>query len=201
MSRPIAVWAAAVAVATTMGCVLTGGPAQAATTVQAPVGQPASVTGVPDSEKSPNVTVRVIGKLPKLTGPMDVYSQKSGVPSKIGVGVAPDTVSSIPFNYTLTGVQNLTGRQFSSTQSVVCQDIEITYSDGGPGSPPATHFRVELSAGGYVTVPVDGVARSYCWSGVPTKKTLTFQYYFNDEPRLGSYSFVDGSGRVRYSNQ
>lgn len=59
------------------------------------------------------------------------------------------------------------------------------------------HFYVSLSSGGEVRVPIDGVTRSYCWSGVPVGKVVHVYYQITDEPRLGSYSKVDGSDRVR----
>jgi hypothetical protein len=199
MSRkPKSILAAAVA-AIAVGSILTATPAHAVAEV-APAGQPSSITGVADWEKSPNVTVTVIGKLPEISAQADVYSQNPAIPSRVG-GASTLAASTVPFDFKLYGVWDMPGRDFTSARSVVCKDIAITYTGGGPGSPPASDFRVSLS-GGSVRVPIDGVARSYCWSGVPTGQTLNFYYRMVDQPvGSGSYSKVDGSGRVRYADQ
>jgi hypothetical protein len=185
MSRNFRSKGAAAAAAMAAACLVTAAPADAAATVGGPQ------SGVAGSEKSANVTVTVLGKLPEPAAQADVRSRNVATP-------AADTV---PFDFHLYGVWSLKGRDFTSARTVVCKDIAITYSGGGPGTPPATNFQVSLSAGGYVRVPIDGIARSYCWSGVPTGKVVYFYYRMTDEPNGGSYSKVDGSGRVRYADQ
>lgn len=56
--------------------------------------------------------------------------------------------------------------------------------------------RTKRSRFSTVTVPTDGVARSYCWSGVPTNTTMRFNYASTNNAG-GDIAFASGSGRVR----
>jgi hypothetical protein len=133
----------------------------------------------------------VIGEMPELQGPIDHYSQ-SGPTTTTGVTTfAPAT---LPFSFTFSGVHDKPGRDFRSTRTRICKDIEVTWD-----FPEESYhkFKVTLSVGGSVTVPTDGVARSYCWSSVPTNTTLHFNYASTNNSG-GDIAKASGSGQVRY---
>ena len=141
--------------------------------------------------KSPRVTVTVIGKLPTLSGPVDHYTQDG---ASFGSQVVTPAYATLPYSFTLSGVWSLYGRTFRSTKTTVCTDIEVTYSDHGQGY----DFEVELDGAWTGNIPIDGVARSYCWSPIPTNTDQQFYYHVRHEPNPGSYTKVNGSGDVRY---
>jgi hypothetical protein len=118
--------------------------------------------------------------------------------------VPAQAAATVPFDFTLTGVWSWDGRIFTSGRSSVCTDIEV-HSVQNPSS--GKNFRVELFKDNSVlddflgrtgNIPQDGVARSYCWSGVPTGHNLYFHYGFDNPGPGGSFEKVDGHGRVRY---
>lgn len=194
MSKMLRTRLAAVISATTVGFLLIATPAHAAP--KAPVAEEkpsnSATTAAGAEDLPPNVTMKVIGKLPKLNGPMDVYAQDAPI-STTSTGVTALAAATLPYSFTLTGVRNYEGRWFRSSRSSVCKDIQIRYSTYGESK----RFAVTLN-GSSVIVPVDNVARSYCWSGVPTTKDLRFWYHFTDECGECSLSKVNGSGQVRY---
>jgi hypothetical protein len=192
---------AGAAAAVIAGLLLLAAPAQAAPETAAAGGEPAKATvSAAEIEANnaavwaslpPNVTMTVIGKMPKLQGPIDHYTQNSPTTT---TGVTTLAVATLPYSYTFSGVWSLNGRDFSSTQTKICKDIEVTWD-----YPEASYhkFQVTLSSGGTVTVPTDGVARSYCWSGVPTNTTLHF-HYGSTNNSSGDFAYASGSGQVRY---
>ncbi|MDR6324050.1 hypothetical protein [Actinoplanes couchii] len=140
----------------------------------------------------PNVTMTVLGEMPELVGPIDHYTQDGPTTT---TGVTALAAATVPYNFTFDGVHDWPGRDFKSTKTKICKDIEVTWD-----SPEASwhKFQVKLSKGGTVTVPTDGVARSYCWSGVPTN-TIMFFNYKSTNNEDGDIAFASGSGRVRYA--
>ena len=142
----------------------------------------------------PNVTMTVIGKLPKFDGPADRYSQ-NGPNDTFDVNPFAATV---PYYYTFSGVRSLYGRVFQITESsTVCKDIHATWDNGYHDQYHSFHVSLE---GASVTVPADGITRSWCWSGVPTYTNHQFYYYVSGNSE-GHYAFTSGGGRVRYSWQ
>jgi len=143
----------------------------------------------------PNVTMTVIGKLPKLDGPTDHYYQNGPT---VTSGATPLAAATVPYNFTFSGVWSLYGRTFRLTESsTVCKDVQATW-DGGYRD-QYHYFYISLRDSS-VTVPADGVARSWCWSGIPTYTDLQFYYGVANESG-GNWARVSGSGRVRYSWQ
>lgn len=99
----------------------------------------------------------------------------------------------VPFNYEFSGVWSHPGRDFRSTQTSVCKDIKVTWD-----FPEESYHKFQVTLrGGTVTVPTDGAARSYCWSGVPTGTTMHFDYASTNNSG-GDIAKASGSGRVRY---
>ena len=162
----------------------------------------------------PDVTMTVIGDLPELYGPTDHYSQDGPtVTSHYGPtvtshysqngptvtsGVTALAAAAVPYNFTFSGVRNLYGRTFRLTESSkVCKDIKATWDYGYHDRYHSFHVSLRGSS---VLVPADGIARSYCWSGVPTYTDHQFRYYVSGNSG-GHYAFTSGSGRVRYSWQ
>jgi hypothetical protein len=191
---------AGAAAAVTAGLLLLAAPAHAAPATDAAGGEPAkaavSAAEIAANNAAmwaslpPNVTMTVIGKMPKLQGPIDHYTQNGPTSTTGATILAPAT---LPYSFTFEEVQDLDGREFRSTRTKICKDIEVTW-DHPEG---AWHkFQVTLR-GGTVTVPTDGVARSYCWSGVPTNTTMRFNYASTNNAG-GDIAFASGSGRVRY---
>jgi hypothetical protein len=143
----------------------------------------------------PNVTMTVIGKLPKYKGPADHYTQNG---STIASG-ATALAASVPYYFTFSGVWSLPGRIFQITESsTVCKDIYATW-DSGYHEPQRHQFWVTLM-GPSVLVPADGVTRSWCWSGVPTYTDHRFYYSVSGNTQ-GHWARTSGGGRVRYSWQ
>jgi len=143
----------------------------------------------------PNVTMTVIGKLPKLDGATDHYSQNGPTVTR---GASTLAAATVPYNFTFSGVWSLYGRTFRLTESsTVCKDVQATWDYGYHDQ--FHYFYISLR-GASVTVPADGVARSWCWSGVPTYTDLQFYYGVANESG-GNWARVSGSGRVRYSWQ
>ncbi|BCJ67264.1 hypothetical protein [Polymorphospora rubra] len=189
------------AAAVTTGLLLLAASAQAAPKTEAAGGEPAKATvSVAEIEANnaavwaslpPNVTMTVIGKMPKLQGPIDHYTQNGPTTT---TGVTPLAVDTLPYAFTFSGVRNLYGRDFTSTQTIICKDVEATWD-----FPYGSHheFKITLRSSWTVTVPTDGVARTFCWSGVPTNTTLWFRY-FSTGNTGGDYAFASGSGQVRY---
>jgi hypothetical protein len=140
----------------------------------------------------PNVTMTVIGELPELQGPIDHYTQGGPTTTTGATTRAPAT---LPFSFTFSGVWSWDGRDFRSTQTKICKDIKVKWD-----FPEESYhkFQVSLSSGGGpINVPTDGVARSYCWSGVPTNTTIHFHYAStNNAP--SDIAKASGSGQVRY---
>jgi hypothetical protein len=66
-----------------------------------------------------------------------------------------------------------------------------------PGRGRIISLGLPLSAGGTITVPTDGVTRTWCWSGVPTNTTLHF-HYFSTGNSGGDIAKASGSGSVHY---
>ncbi|MFF0232815.1 hypothetical protein [Micromonospora sp. NPDC005254] len=139
----------------------------------------------------PNVTMTVTGTMPKLQGPIDHYTQNGPT---VTTGMTPFAVSAIPYSFTFDGVWSLKGRDFKSTKTSFCKDIEATWD-----YPEESwhQFKVSLSAGGTITVPTDGVTRTWCWSNVPTNTTLYFDYYSTNKSG-GDIAKASGSGSVHY---
>ncbi len=188
------------AAAATAGLLLLAAPAQAAPSAEADAVEPKTATASAAeiatnnaevwASLPPNVTMTVIGEMPERQGPTDHYTQDGPT---ITTGVATRAPATIPFNFTFSGVRNWPGRDFRSTQTRVCKDIRAEWD-----YPVGSHhkFKVELR-GSAVTVPTDGEARSYCWSGLPTGTTMNFTYYSTNNTG-GDIAFASGSGRVRY---
>lgn len=188
------------AAAATAGMLLLAAPAQAAPTAEADGVEPTKATASAAeiaannaevlASLPPNVTMTVLGELPKLQGPMDHYTQ-NGLTTTTGAPTrAPAT---LPFSYTFSGVWSLDGREFRSTRTQVCKDIKVRWD----GSEESYHkFQVSLR-GSTVTVPTDNVARSYCWSGLPTNTTMRFHYASTNNSG-GDIAKASGSGQVRY---
>src|SRR5262245_43435610 len=192
------IWRAVAAVAA--GLLLLAAPAQAAPITETAGGESAKVA-VSAAEIAannaavwaslpPNVTMTVLGKMPKVQGPIDHYTQSGPTTTE----VTTRAVATLPYSYTFSGVWSLNGRDFRSTQTAICKDIEATWDY----PVPSWHeFKVSLSVGGTITVPTDGVARSWCWSPVPTNTTMHF-YYFSTNNCCGDFARASGSGQVRY---
>lgn len=183
------------------GLLLLAAPAQAAPKTEAAGGEPAKPTASAAEIEAnnaavwaslpPNVTMKVVGKMPKLQGPTDHYTQNGPT---VTTGMTPFAVATIPFSFTFDGVWSLDGRDFKSTQTSFCKDIEATWD-----YPQGSHhqFKVSLSAGGTITVPTDGVTRTWCWSSVPTNTTMHFTY-FSTGNSGGDIAKASGSGSVHY---
>ncbi|WP_192580005.1 hypothetical protein [Micromonospora sp. AMSO31t] len=183
------------------GLLLLAAPAQAASQTEAAGGEPAKPTvSAAEIEANnaavwaslpPNVTMTVVGKMPKLQGPIDHYTQDGPT---VTTGVTPLAVSTIPYSFTFDGVWSLDGRDFKSTKTTFCKDIEATWD-----YPEESwhQFKVSLSAGGTITVPTDGVTRTWCWSSVPTNTTMHFHYYSTNNSG-GDIAKASGSGSVHY---
>ncbi|MBQ1052126.1 hypothetical protein KBX50_27175 [Micromonospora sp. C51] len=189
------------AAAVTAGFLLLAAPAQAAPETEAAGNKQAKST-VSAAEIAannaavwaslpPNVTMRVTGKAPKIQGPIDHYTQNGPT---VTTGVTPFAVDAIPFSYTFSGVWSMDGRDFRSTRTNFCKDIEATWD-----FPEESYheFKVTLSAGGTITVPTDGVMRTWCWSNVPTNTTMHFRY-FSTNNSGGDIAKASGSGSVHY---
>jgi hypothetical protein len=182
-------------------------PAYAAPSPDAAVGTAAASSMAKDAGLTeplpPNVTVTIIPSVPKVNGPTDIY--REGAPSVIGGSTfSAAAAATLPFNFVLQGVSGgLWGRLFKPSKTTVCTDIAIhAVRNAGVGGT----FYVKLyrkgddTAGpgrGKVSVPRDGVARSYCWSGVNTSYEHLFHYGFDTGGSSGVYEYVDGSGTVR----
>ncbi|MET7398894.1 hypothetical protein ABZS66_35960 [Dactylosporangium sp. NPDC005572] len=185
--------------AASIGLLLLAAPVQAAPTGEAAVVKP--ITAEPSAAEieannaaaraalPPNVTMTVLGKLPKYNGPADFYSQN---------GSTFLAAASVPYNHNFSHVRTLYGRVFQITESsTVCQDV---YANWEAGYHDAGHsFHVSLR-GAQVLVPADGITRSWCWSQVPTYTDHQFHYYVDGNTE-GHYAFTYGGGRVRYSWQ
>src|SRR4051794_38656514 len=195
---------AAAAGAATAGLLLLAAPVQAAPAAEAADVKPS--TAEPSAAEieannaaaraalPPNVTMTVIGKLPKYNGPADHYSQNG---STIASGVTP-FAATVPYYYTFSGVRSLYGRVFQITESsTVCKDIYATWDNGYHDQFHSFHVSLEGSS---VLVPADGITRSWCWSRVPTYTDHQFYYYVAGESG-GHFAFTSGGGRVRYSWQ
>ncbi|GII22407.1 hypothetical protein [Planosporangium mesophilum] len=191
--------------AATVGLLLLAAPVQAAPTAEAAdvtpnTAKPSAAeieanNAAARASLPPNVTMTVIGELPKLSGPTDHYSQNG---STIASGATVLAAATVPYNFTFDGVRSLYGRTFQLTESsTVCKDVKATWDNGYHDQ--YHYFYISLN-GSSVTVPADGVARSYCWSQVPTYTDHQF-YYAVANNSGGHYAFVSGSGRVRYSWQ
>jgi hypothetical protein len=108
-------------------------------------------------------------------------------------------VTTLPFGFEFSGFHDKDGQDFKSMQTNICMDIEATWDS--PAS-STKEFKVVLlknsfTSYGEITVPADGTARSWCWSGVPTNTTL--HYWFHVTGNFGGdISRVSGSGQVRY---
>jgi len=189
-----------------MGLLLLAAPAQAAPTAK--VGEVTPNTAQPSAAEieannaaaraalPPNVTMTVIGKVPKYKGPADHYSQEG---STFTSGVTPLAATAVPYNYTFSAVWSLSGRTFQITESsTVCKDIYATWDYGYHDQYHS--FHVSLVNYGSVLVPADGITRSWCWSGVSTYTNHQFYYYVDGESG-GNWARVSGGGRVRYSWQ
>jgi hypothetical protein len=197
-------WLAGATGAATAGLLLLAAPVHAATAAEAAdvkpnTAQPSAAeieanNAAARASLPPNVTMTVIGKLPKLDGPTDHYYQNGPT---VTSGVTAAAAATIPYNFTFSGVRSLYGRTFRSTETTVCKDVQATWDAGYHDQYHSFHISLR---GGDVTVPADGVARSWCWSGVPTNTDLQFYYYVAGESE-GHYAFTSGSGRVRYSWQ
>ncbi|MEU3456597.1 hypothetical protein ABZ671_23795 [Micromonospora sp. NPDC006766] len=185
----------------TTGLLLLAAPAQAAPKTEAAGGEQVKPTvSAAEIEANnaavwaslpPNVTMTVTGEMPKLQGPIDHYTQDGPT---VTTGVTPFAVDTIPYSYTFSGVHNWPGRDFQSARTSFCKDIKATWD-----YPQGKHheFKVDLSAGGTITVPTDGVMRTWCWSNVPTNKTMHFIYYStNNAP--ADVARASGSGSVHY---
>src|SRR4051794_14701580 len=143
------------AAAVTAGLLLLAAPAHAASKTDAAGGESAKAT-VSAAEIAannatvwaslpPNVTMTVIGKLPELQGPIDHYAQNGPTTTAEATTLA---VATLPYSFTFSGVWGLDGRDFKSTQTKICTDIEVTW-DYPEGS--YHKFQVGLSSGGTVT--------------------------------------------------
>jgi hypothetical protein len=184
---------AGVAAAIAAGLLLMAAPAQAAPTAEAAptAAEIAANNAAVWASLPPNVTMTVIGELPKLQGPIDHYTQNGTTTT---TGPTTFAAATLPFSYTFDDVWSLKGRDFTSARSTVCKDIKA-YWDRPRGS--HRQFKVTLQ-GGEVIVPADGVARSYCWSGVRTNTVRNF-YYNTTNNTSGDIARVSGSGQVRYA--
>lgn len=101
--------------------------------------------------------------------------------------------ATLPFSFTFSGVHDWPGREFTSARTTVCKDIKVRWD-----FPEETYHQFKVSLrGSPVTVPTDGVARSYCWSGVPTNTIMQFRYYSTNNSG-GDIAKASGSGQVRY---
>lgn len=190
--------------AATAGLLLLAAPVQAAPTAHAAdvkpnIAEPSAAEIAANNAAAraalpPNVTMTVIGKLPKYNGPADHYSQNG---STVAIEVTP-FAATVPYNFTFSGVWSLYGRTFQITaSSTVCKDIYATWDDGYHDQYHSFHVSLEGSS---VLVPADGITRSWCWSGVPTYTDHQFYYYVEGESG-GNWARVSGGGRVRYSWQ
>jgi hypothetical protein len=189
---------AGAAAAATAGLLLLAVPAQAAPNTGAAGGESATVSAAEIAANNaevwaslpPNVTMTVLGKLPKLQGPIDHYTQNGPT---ITTGVTTFAPATLPFSYTFSGVWSLDGREFRSAQTRVCKDIKVRWD-----FPEESYHKFQVSLrGGVVTVPTDNVARSYCWSGLPTNTTMRFHYASTNNSG-GDIAKASGSGQVRY---
>lgn len=124
--------------AATTGLLLLAAPAQAAPETAAAGGEQVKPT-VSAAEIAannaavwaslpPNVTMTVTGRKPKLEGSIDHYTQNGPTTT---TGVSPLAVSSIPYSFTFDGVWSLHGRDFRSTKTSFCKDIEATWDSPG----------------------------------------------------------------------
>ncbi|MEU0520691.1 hypothetical protein [Streptosporangium sp. NPDC006007] len=184
-----------------MGLLLLAAPVQAAPTAEAAdvkpnTPQPSAAeieanNAAARAALPPNVTMTVIGKLPKYNGPADHYSQNGST----FTGEVNALAEKVPYDYKFSRVQSLYGRIFQITESsTVCKDVYATWDAGYHEKYHS--FNVSLR-GASVLVPADGITRSWCWSGVPTYKDLQFYYYVSGNSQ-GHYAFTSGRGRVRY---
>lgn len=191
-----------VAVAAAAGLLLLAAPAHAAPKTEAVGGERANGTASAAeiaannaavwASLPPNVTMTVVGKKSKPQGPIDHYTQNGSTATTEAFAAA---VATIPYDYDFTAVWSLAGRDFKSTQTKICKEIEATW-DYPEGS--NHQFKVKLSSGGTITVPTDGATRSWCWTSVPRDTTLHFEYYSTNNSS-GDYARASGSGRVYYS--
>ncbi|GIF02427.1 hypothetical protein Ari01nite_98910 [Paractinoplanes rishiriensis] len=179
---------------------LLAAPAQAAPRTEVAGGEPAKATVSPAeiaannaavwASLPPNVTMTVLGKLPELQGPIHHYTQ-NGTTTTTGANIL--AVATLPFQFTFSGVYSMDGRDFRSTQTKICKDIKAEWD-----YPEESYHQFKVSLrGAPVTVPTDGVARSYCWSGVPTNTTMNF-YYYSTNNSAGDIAKASGNGQVRY---
>jgi len=140
--------------------------------------------------------MKVIGAVPKVDGPTDVYREGFSISSTV---VSPQAAA-LPFNFILDDVSyGLSGRAFTPTHTSVCMDIAI-HAVINPGAAFGP-FRVTIykgsTAGSGVSVPRDGDARSYCWSGITAGADYHFTYGFGSGGGSGGvYEYVDGNGTV-----
>ncbi|MEU8327359.1 hypothetical protein [Micromonospora sp. NPDC048839] len=183
------------------GLLLLAAPAQAAPETAAAGGEPAKRTfsaaeiaannAAVWASLPPNVTMTVTGSMPKLQGSIDHYTQDGPT---VTTGMTPFAVSTIPYSFTFEGFWGKNGRDFKSTRTSFCKDIEATWD-----YPEESwhQFKVALSAGGTITVPTDGVTRTWCWSNVPTNTTMYFNYYSTGNSS-GDIAKASGSGYVHY---
>lgn len=201
MSNSLMRRSAAAAAAVTAGLLFLAAPAQAAPETEVAGGEPAKAT-VSAAEIAannaavwaslpPNVTMTVLGELPELQGPIDHYIQDGPTTT---TGASTLAVATLPYSFTFSGVWSWDGRDFRSTQTKICKDIKVKWD-----YPEESYhkFEVSLSVGGTVTVPTDNVPRSYCWSGVPTNRTMHF-HYASTKNSGGDIAKASGSGQVRY---
>lgn len=187
------------AAAVAAGLLLFAAPAQAAPATDAAGGESPTVSAAQVAANNaavwsslpPNVTMRVLGKLPKLQGPMDHYVQDGPT---ITTGVTTFAPATLPFSYTFTSVWSWDGREFRSARTTVCKDIKVRWD-----YPEESWHKFQVTLrGSTVTVPTDNVARSYCWSSLPTNTTMRF-YYSSTNNSSGDIAKASGSGQVRYS--
>ncbi|WP_167435641.1 hypothetical protein [Micromonospora chalcea] len=201
MSHSLVKRSLGIAAAATTGLLLLVAPAQAAPKTELADGESAKPTASAAEIEAnnaavwaslpPNVTMTVTGGKPKLQGSIDHYTQNGPT---VTTGMTPFAVSAIPYSFTFDGVWSMDGRDFKSTKTSFCKDIEATW-DYPQGS--YHQFKVSLSAGGTITVPTDGVTRTWCWSNVPTNTTMHF-YYFSTGNSGGDIAKASGSGSVHY---
>lgn len=198
MSHSLVKRSLGIAAAVATGLLLLAAPAQAAPKTEAAGGEPANTVSAAEIEANnaavwaslpPNVTMTVTGGMPKLQGPIDHYTQNGPT---VTTGVTPFAVATLPFSFTFSGVWSMYGRDFRTAVNSICKEIRATWD-----YPQGSHhqFKVQLSSGGTITVPTDGVTRTWCWSGVPTNTTLRF-YYYSTGNSGGDIAKASGSGRV-----
>ncbi|MEV0134864.1 hypothetical protein AB0H83_41215 [Dactylosporangium sp. NPDC050688] len=208
MSHSFKRWLAAATCAATVGLLLLAAPAQAAPTAEAAAVKPS--TAEPSAAEieannaaaraalPPNVTMTVIGKVPKYNGPADFYSQNG---STIASGATALSASAVPYHHTFSHVQSLPGREWQITlDSTVCQDIYASWEAGYHDQFHKFYVSLGNDGNASVLVPVDGITRSWCWSQVSTYTDHHF-YYKVENNSPGNYAFVYGGGYTRYSWQ